>query len=51
MKIEGRRRRCADVLMMYTYTQIPHHLEMYGKDSGADIDEYQKIKRWSVRAT
>lgn len=41
METEGRR-RCTDVL---------HHLEMHGKDRGADIDEYHMIKRWSVRAT
>lgn len=45
METEGRRRRCADVLV------ILHHLEMYGKDRGADVDEYHQIKRWSVRAT
>ncbi len=45
METEGRRRRYTDVLM------IPHHLEMHGKDRGADTDEYHKIKRWSVRAT
>lgn len=30
---------------------IPHHLEMYGKDRGADTDEYHKIKSRTVRAT
>lgn len=44
METEGRRRRCTDVL------KILHHLEMYGKDR-ADIDEYHKIRRWSVGAT
>lgn len=43
METEGRR-RSTDVLV------IPHHLEN-GKDRRADIDEYHKIKRWSVRAT
>ena len=45
METEGRRGRCADVLV------IPHHLEMCGKDNGTDIDEYHMIKRWSVGAT
>lgn len=45
METEARRRRCTDVLV------IQHHLEMYGKDRGADGDEYHKIKRWSVGAT
>lgn len=40
MKTEGGRRRCTDVRV------IPHHLEMYGKDRRADIDEYHKIKQW-----
>lgn len=43
MQTEGR--KCGDGLM------IPHHLEMYGKDRGADKDEYYRIRRWSVRAT
>lgn len=25
-----------------------YHLEMYGKDGGADADEYGKMKRWGV---
>lgn len=39
METEGKRRRCTDVHM------ILHHLEMYGKDRGTDIDEYHKIRR------